>query len=452
MDKEKVWNVTLTELELALSNANYKTWFKDTFILELDDNQVIVGVPSMFIQEWLKKKYYDQVMKILKNQIPTLKKVGFRVSSEKTKDQKDDKPKGPSTGPFNTFVVNTKKTTKTSSLNPKYSFETFVVGENNKLAHAAGIAVSKKPGKSYNPLFLYGGVGLGKTHLMQAIGREIQKKDPKNKVLYVSCENFCNEFIQSIRSGKINDFKKTFRGTDVLLVDDIQFLAGKEGTQEEFFHTFNYLHQLNKQIVLSSDRPPKAIATLEDRLKSRFEWGMIADIGVPNLETRKAILESKSQEKQLTLETETIEYIALNIQNNVRELEGALNRLSAYTELNQKNIGFEDAKLALKELIKPNLKSISSEKILESVCRYYNLKKEDLIKAGRSKEVVMPRQITMYLLRVEMNYSYPRIASLLGKKDHTTIMHGCEKIERGAQNSPTLQSDLAKIKEVLYSY
>ncbi|MFH1749768.1 MAG: chromosomal replication initiator protein DnaA [bacterium] len=452
MDKDKVWDVALAELELTLSNAIYRTWFKDTVILEIDDNQIIIGVPSIFIQEWLKKKYYDQVLKILRKQVSTIKKIEFKVSSGKITNQKLTKPKTQATDLHNTVMANTKKTTKTTSLNPKYTFKTFVVGQSNKLAHAAGLAISKNPGKSYNPLFLYGGVGLGKTHLMQAIGREIQKKDPKNKVLYVSCERFCNEFIQSIRSGNVNDFKKTYRGTDALLIDDVQFLAGKEGTQEEFFHTFNYLHQLNKQIVLSSDRPPKAIATLEDRLKSRFGWGVIADIGVPDFETRKAILESKSQEKKLQLEPETIEYIALNIQTNIRELEGALNRLMAYVELNQQNISFEDAKLALKELIKPNLKSITSEKILESVCRHYNLKKEDLISRGRSKEVVAPRQITMYLLRVEMNYSFPRIATFLGKKDHTTIMHGCEKIEKEAQNSPSLQSDLAKIKEALYGY
>ncbi|MFC1656386.1 chromosomal replication initiator protein DnaA [Patescibacteria group bacterium] len=452
MDKEKVWDSALAELELALSNPNYKTWFKDTLILEMDDKGVAIGVPSMFIQEWLKKKYYDQIFQILKKQIPTIKKIDFKVSSGRATDQKITSAKSPTISSHNTFVANTRKTTKTSYLNPKYTFEAFVVGQSNKLAHAAGLAISKKPGKSYNPLFLYGGVGLGKTHLMQAIGHEIQKKDPKNKVLYVSCEHFCNEFIQSIRSGKINDFKKTYRGTDALLIDDIQFLAGKEGTQEEFFHTFNYLHQLNKQIVLSSDRPPKAIATLEDRLKSRFEWGVIADIGVPDFETRKAILESKSLEKNLTLEPETIEYIALNIQTNIRELEGALNRLMAFAELNQKGVDFEAAKLALKELITPNIKSISSEKILESVCRYYNLKKEDLVNHRRSREVVVPRQVTMYLLRVEMNYSFPRIATFLGKKDHTTIMHGCDKIEKEAQNSPNLQSDLAKIKESLYSY
>lgn len=453
MDKEKVWETTLGELELSLSKANFNTWLKDTFISDLKDKEITISAPNGFVKEWLDKKYSETIFKILKKQVPSLKKIYFKVGTLSKKSVahpiKTDSPL-PTTK--NSVILNSKKTTKTSSLNPRYTFESFVVGGNNKLAHAASLAVSKNPGKVYNPLFIYGGVGLGKTHLMQAIGREVQELHPKKKILYVSCENFCNEFIQGIRSGKINDFKKTYRGTDTLLIDDVQFLAGKEGTQEEFFHTFNYLHHLNKQIVLSSDRPPKAIATLEDRLKSRFEWGMIADITLPDFETRKAILESKAQEKHLILDKEVIDYIANNIQKNIRELEGALNRLLAVSELEKQSITLEITKQALKEIIQPKIKSVSSEKIIEAVCQFYNLSKDDLTNQKRTKEVVLPRQITMYLLRIEMNYSFPKIADFLCKKDHTTIIYGCEKIEREAQNSPNLQADLAKIKEMLYSY
>jgi chromosomal replication initiator protein len=452
MDNHKLWEVVLGELEVSLTKANFTTWFKDTFVSDITkEGEAIISAPSVFVREWLKNKYSEEILAILKKHLPSVKKISFKIGQQALSKTLGRPAKTVTVGSSG-LVADAEQTVKTSSLNQKYVFDAFVVGGSNKLAHAAAMAVGQNPGKTYNPLFLYGGAGLGKTHLMQATGNEILKHFPKKKVLYVSCENFCNEFIMAIRSGKINSFKKTYRGTDVLLIDDVQFLAGKESTQEEFFHTFNYLYQLNKQVVLTSDRPPKAIATLEDRLKSRFEWGMIADIALPDFETRKAILESKAKEKGLVLDQEVIDYVAMNVQRNIRELEGALNRLMAYAELENRAIEISLAKSALTELVRPQIKSLNPDKILDTVCAYYSTTRETLFSSKRNKELVAPRQIIMYLLRIEMNYSYPKIAEILGKKDHTTIMHGFNKIEKEAQSNPVIQSDLSKLKEALYSY
>lgn len=457
MKPDKLWETTLGELELSLSKANFNTWLKDTFIIELSDTEITIGVPSVFVKEWLSKKYVDILFDILKKHCPNLQKINFKVhaNTRKSDAEKLIKPESDEQtleSGIKESEAGNKPIIKSTSLNPYYIFINFVVGNNNKLAHAASMAVSKKPGKVYNPLFIYGASGLGKTHLMQAIGNEIQALHPKKKILYVTCENFCNDFILAVRTGKMNDFKKVYRGIDALLIDDVQFLAGKVETQEEFFHTFNYLHQLNRQIVLSSDRPPKAISTLEDRLKSRFEWGVTADISQPDFETRKAILESKALEKNLALNPDVIDYIASNVQNSIRELEGALNRLQAFSEVEGKPIDLPLAQSVLGEIVRPSLRSITPEKIISAVCKFYSISEDDIANKRRNKEVVQPRQIAMYLLKAEMNYSYPKIATCLGKKDHTTIMHGCKKIEKEVQGSPILQGELSKIKESLYSF
>lgn len=445
-NKEKeTWQAVLGELEIVLSKANFTTWFKNTSLLSNEKGVFIISAPNVFTKEWLKTKYHQQIQEALSRVTgEKIKKIEYQIGKpELKKEEKESTP----------LIIKEIKIEKTNSqLNPKYIFESFVVGDSNRLAHAACLAVAKSPGKIYNPLFIYGGVGLGKTHLLQAIGNEILKKTPKKKVLYVSCERFVNEFIQAISTGKTNNFKNNYRGTDVLLIDDIQFLAGKEGTQEEFFHTFNSLYQEDKQIIISSDRPPKAIPTLEERLRSRFEWGMIADIQPPNLETRTAILEQKCLQKGYNISQDILNYIAKNIQYNIRELEGALNRIIAYCELNNTEPTLSLASNILESFLSiPKDRTISEEKVIKSVSSFFNIPTNDIKGKKRNKELVFPRQIIMYLLREEVGYSYPRIAKILGGKDHTTIMYGYGKIKKEVQKNENLRKEIQLIKEKIYS-
>ena len=335
-------------------------------------------------------------------------------------------------------------------LNNRYVFETFIVGKNNELAHAACQAVAANPGHAYNPLFIYGGVGLGKTHLLQAIGHELSKKS--EKILYVSCEKFTNDYIQAIRNGQAKDFKDHYRHVDLLLIDDIHFMGGKDGTQEEFFHTFNDLHQSNRQIVISSDRPPKAIPALEKRLLSRFEWGMIADIGSPDLETRIAILDAKCREKNYKLDKNILAYIANNITSNIRELEGALNRLIAYYEFNNSLPSIELTKNILSGIISNfQSKSTTPKIIIEAVSRFFDINVKDITGQSRKKELVVPRQIAMFLMRQEINSSYPSIGQELGGRDHTTAMHAYNKISKECQEDEKIKLNINSIKQLIYN-
>jgi len=445
MDLKEIWSAALGELEVVLSKANFTTWFKDTFILSVDKSVVTIGVPNSFAKEWLEKKYHPQILITLEKLYPDTKTVKYEIVS-------------PASRPSTLFEsspspVQTEMPTESHShptLNTKYTFDSYVVGPSNRLAAATAQAVAAKPGLVYNPLFLYGGVGLGKTHLAQAIGNEIIKKNPKKKIIYVSCEKFTNDFIQSIGSGKINEFKKNYRDADVLLVDDIQFLSGKEGTQEEFFYTFNALHQTNRQIVITSDRVPKAIPQLEERLSSRFGCGMVADIQPPNLEMRQAILSSKCEEKKCILDEDTLMFVAENLESNIRELEGAITRIISYCELNNIRPSKDIAAKVLEDVITAKGKNLSVDKILNAVSEIFATSVDDLLSIKRNRDLVWPRQITMYLLRHEMNLSYPKISRELNKKDHTTIMHGVEKIEREIGKNSDLQKELTMIKEKLY--
>ena len=443
MTDKQIWQAVLGDLEVSLSKANFTTWFKNTSLLS-NDKKFTILAPSGFTKEWLKNKYDEAILRALKKIVGKIDKLNYAIVSEK----KDNVEKI-----FNAPVTDFKQIDdiKNGYLNSKYNFETFVVGDGNKLAHAACQAISKKPGEVYNPLFIYGGVGLGKTHLMQAIGNEIVKKNKDKKVIYATCEKFVNEFIQAISTGRINKFKNSYRNVDVLLIDDIQFLAGKEGTQEEFFHTFNTLHQDDRQIVISSDRPPKALHTLEDRLISRFEWGMIADIVPPDIETRMAILKSKCQEKNYKIETDVLTYIATNIQKNIRELEGALNRLIAYCELNESNPDIETGENVLGAYITAFKKNIDSEHIIKEVASFYNLDRDKILEKRRYREIVMPRQISMYLMREEINQPYTKIASIFGGKDHTTVMHAYNKIKKNVQKDKSLKQEIELIRQKIYS-
>lgn len=442
MTNQQLWQAILGNLELTLSKANFTTWFKNTSIIEKSDIGIVIGVPNAFTKEWLQNKYHQEIIKALKTIAPEIKEIKYQIVSPAFT---------PSTPVVKEVVRVQAKKPENQNLNPKYTFDTFIVGSNNQLAHAASQAVSKKPGQIYNPLFIYGGVGLGKTHLMQAVGNEILKKNPEAKILYVTSERFTNEFVQALSQGKADSFKSIYRNVDVLLVDDIQFLAGREGTQEEFFHTFNALHQNNRQVVMTSDRLPKEIPAIEERLVSRFEWGMIADIQAPDLETRLAILRTKAKEKNYNIEPEILTYIAETIQSNIRELEGALNRLMVYCQLNNTKPTIDQVKNILVNVITPPKKrGVSAKKIIEVVSDFYNVLPEDLLKQSRKKEYVNPRQIAMYIIRKELETSLPSIGEFFGGRDHTTVIHAIDKIERCIKEKSGLKQEIELIKERLY--
>ncbi|MBM2820682.1 MAG: chromosomal replication initiator protein DnaA [Candidatus Berkelbacteria bacterium] len=442
MDPKEIWQTALGELEVTLSKANFTTWFKDTFLLSISDQEATVGVPNGFAKEWLENKFHPEILKALQKINPKILKITYKISTQVAPPRA---PKLVKTDMADISPV------EHPHLNGKYQFDNFVIGNSNRLAAATAQAVSTKPGLVYNPLFLYGGVGLGKTHLVQAIGNEILKKSPKKKIVYVSCERFTNDYVQSISHNKTDEFKKKYRGVDVFLVDDIQFLSGKEGTQEEFFHTFNTLHQSNRQIVITSDRVPKAIPQMQDRLSSRFGAGMVADIQPPNLEMREAILRSKSLEKEFPMDDNVLNFIATNIESNIRELEGAINRIMAYCQLNRITPSLDTVTKVLEDIVASKGKNLSVEKIISTVGGYFKIESAQLLSPKRDRILVGPRQIVMYLLRHEMNLSFPKIGHELNKKDHTTIMHGVSKIEREIASNENLKKELTMIKEQLYS-
>lgn len=451
MTNEQLWRAALGELELLITKANFTTWFKNTFIADVNDRNVVIGVPNGFTKAWLETKYHSTIQKALQNALHRdLAAVEYRVETRQPGPRQIiNEPAAPA-GDAMPDRPHQGAATKTG-LDGRYGFDQFIVGKGNELAHAAARAVVEKPGHVYNPLFLYGGVGLGKTHLMQAIGNAVLAADPKKRVVYVSSEKFTNEFIQAVSRGSAEKFKNFYRGVDVLLIDDIQFLSGKEGTQEEFFHTFNALHQANKQIVVSSDRPPKSIPALEARLVSRFEWGMIADIAQPDLETRIAILEAKCREKSFPLPLDILQYIASTVQSNVRELEGALNRIIAFHALNKTAPTLVSVQGLIGSLSQSARRGgITPKQVVTSVSEFYDVSIEDLVGASRKKELVEPRQIAMYVMREELHSSFPAIGHELGNRDHTTAMHACTKISELAEKSEKIKQDIVLIKQRLY--
>ena len=462
MDTHELWQAALGELELKLSKANFTTWFKQTFISLYSDGQMIIGVPNAFTKAWLEKKYHkDIVQSLLSLSGQNIKHVVYRVETRQGAPQAiptaeetatTRKREAESYGDLPSFTPAYQSVQEHGSLSSKYTFTNFVVGKQNELAHAAAQAVSSQPGGVYNPLFIYGGVGLGKTHLLQAIGADIRAKNPGANVLYATCERFTNEFIDSVRGGKAQDFKTRYRNVDVLLIDDIQFITAKERTQEEFFHTFNHLHQNNKQVVITSDRPPKAIPGLEQRLVSRFTWGMLADVGNPDYETRLAILETKSREKNYLLDREILHVISTAVTSNVRELEGALNKIIAFHQFKNTDPTTDSVQSILSALhpIK-NAHSITPKHLIETVSVYYDLHVDDLLGKSREKRFAYPRQIVMYLMREEMKSSYPAIGAALGGRDHTTAMHAYDKILNLVDCDEKLKQDLDIIRQRVYA-
>lgn len=458
MTNKEVWKIVLDEIELNTSRANFTTWFKNTSLISRKNKTAIINVPNSFTKEWLQNKYTLFILKILKITTPEIKNIEYVIQAtlpQKYEGRTVPEPLVKNSGRHE-FVqqlrLEVPHINGETNLNPKYAFSSFVVGSSNELAHAASWSVAKNSGTIYNPLFIYGGAGLGKTHLLQAIGNEIANAPVKKIVRYLPSEKFTMELVAAIRDRKVEEFKDRYRKVDVLIIDDIQFLAGKEKTQEEFFHTFNALYEKNKQIVLSSDRPPKSIATLEERLRSRFEGGMIADIGYPDFETRVAILKTKGKERNLVLSEEVYEFIATHIQTNIRELEGALNRIIASLKLQTgDSSGLATVKTLLAPIITKNKKNINWKKIIQVVSEFYDVSEKDILSPRRKKEFVLPRQIVMYLLRQETKASYPFIGMKLGGRDHTTVMYACEKITACLENNDALSEEITMIKERVYS-
>lgn len=469
MNTHELWQATLGELELKLSKAHFTTWFRNTFITEVQRDAIIIGVPNTFTKAWLEKKYHKDILESLQNITEqNIRKLTYRVETRTTEPvqivfekeppqpamrQQQPTPVQHTQAPTQDFGFTTYEEAPKSNIaiNPQYTFHTFVVGKQNELAHAAAQAVAAQPGGTYNPVFIYGGVGLGKTHLLHAIGNHMLSQNPNVRILYVTCEHFTNDFIHAVRTGKAKEFKDRYRNVDLLLIDDIQFITGKEGTQEEFFHTFNTLHQDNKQIVISSDRAPKAIAALEKRLLSRLEWGMLVDVGAPDLETRIAILEIKCQKKNFRLSHEILHYIASNIASNVRELEGALNKIIAFHQFKNISPSLETVKPIIASFEPMNVKkTISPKQIIVTVADYFDITVDDVVGKSREKRLAFPRQIIMYLLREEMKASYPAIGTELGGRDHTTAMHAYTKISKLLKVEDQLKRDLELIKQKLY--
>jgi len=453
MTNEELWQIVLGELELYVSKANFKTWLKNTSIISRNKEEIVIGVPSGFAKEWLENKYHKFILNAIRNNFSEINKIIYKINGSREFHNTDTiKTKDPRDYDKNNFRAATGKNSSVNCLNLKYTFDNFVVGSNNELAYAACIAVSRKPGIVYNPLFIYGGVGLGKTHLLQSVGNKILKENPGKKVKYASSEKFTNELIEAISGKNTRLFKEIYRQTDILIIDDIQFIAGKEKTQEEFFHTFNTLYENNKQIVLSSDRPPKAIPALEERLRSRFEGGMIADIGIPDYETRIAILKTKMRMKNFEVPDESLNYIALNIQKNIRELEGALNKVIASCSLSNRYPDIKETTRILKDIVsRPIKKATTPKDILEKVAGFYGIAPGDIIKKNRRKEFVKPRQIAMYLMRTEIKSSFPSIGTFLGNRDHTTAMHAYKKISEGMENDKSIEQEVHLIIERIYN-
>lgn len=454
--QDTLWQAVLGEIELSVSRGSFVTWFKNTSLLRQKDGVYVVGVPNIFIKQQLERKFNDIIKTTLENNGVVPKSIEYKIVSGANLHKKiEDEPVI-----LSQKTVASKKTPQTTKntlthsyrhgLNVRYTFETFIVGGANELAYAACQAIAQNPGSKYNPLFLYGGVGIGKTHLIQAVGNEVIAQNPGAQVVYVSTEQFVQEFLDAIRYKKNTDFASYYRGADVLIIDDIQFIAGKEKTQEEFFHTFNALHQANKQVIISSDKPPRDIPTLEDRLRSRFAWGMSIDMQTPDFETRCAIIQTKADSRGIQLPSDVTEYLAQGVRTNIRELEGALNQLLALCEMRQAEPDLALAKSLLGGT-KSRPKHVSPKTVIERTARYFHVSTDDILGPKRDKDIVVPRQIAMYMLRSELHLSFPKIARELGRKDHTTAIHSIEKIERELSADTTIKEAINQIKEKLYA-
>jgi len=446
MDNKELWSKTLVDIELEVSKANFSTWFKNTRIVKQDAGTVYIGVQNEFVRDWLSNKYHSTILRILRNCSEHVRGVEYIISKDDGNDKAEQSPKKDNFQPFSAELpLQDTYVNKEDGLNPRYLFESFVIGPFNELAYAASQAVLKKPGIMYNPLFIYGQTGYGKTHLIQSIGNGIKKQNPGKKIQYVSSERFSTDYVNSLQNNKISEFKEKYRKYDVLIMDDIQFLVGKEKTQEELFHLYNSLYENNKQIIFSSDKHPNYINGLEDRLKSRFGSGMIVEITTPDFESRLAILREKLKQQQMIVPDEIVSYIAETIQGSIRELEGTLNLVVCQAQLKNKTLSLNEVRTLIKNNAKPT-KPVSIKDIVKTVTNFYNIDEKFIYEKTRRKEVVKPRQVLMYILREDFSISYPLIGQKLGGRDHTTVIHSCEKIKVDIKTDTLLVQEIDQIR------
>jgi chromosomal replication initiator protein len=446
-NNQTLWEDSLKEIENIISSANFNTWFKETFLIKLDDGVAYVGVPNAFIKDWIVKKFYTTILKTLRERENGVRSIDFviaKIDKRKADTKKEKLTKDNNTAlPLAEYVVN-----KEDNLNPKYMFDSFVIGPFNELAYAASWAIIKQPGVVYNPLFIHGSTGHGKTHLIQAVGNQIKMNFPNKRVFYLTSEKFYSEYISAVQNNRVPLFKEKYRKYDVLIMDDVQFLSTKEKTQEELFHLFNSLYENNKQIIFSSDQHPNFIPGLEDRLKSRFSQGMIIDIPPPDHESRLQIIKKKSAQSSVYLSDEIINFLAETIEGNIRELEGVVNIVSCQTQLKNKTLSIAEIKDLIKNTSKPK-KMMSVADLIKTVAEFYGLNTESLCDKTRKKEVVRPRQIAMYILREDFNVSFPTIGDKMGGRDHTTVIHSCEKVKNDLKVDKLLEQQINEIRNIL---
>lgn len=447
LDTKDLWENVLNQVELSISGANFNTWFRDSALIKIDDHIAYVGVPSQFFKDWYKKKFHNLLLKTFRGISTDIRNVEYMVvRDERRRNARKKQAKinvSNDSLPLDEYYIN-----KSDNLNPRYLFDNFVVGSFNELAHAAAKAVIEKPGIVYNPLYIYGEAGIGKTHLIQAVGNQFKKLYPNRKVYYMATEKFIHEYQSSVAAGTANRFKSKYRNYDLLIMDDMQFIAGKEKTQEEMLHLFNYMHDNNKQIVFSSDKNPNFIPDLADRLKTRFSMGMMINISEPDTDSRMMILRKKAAINGIMLPEEVIDYIASNAHGSIRELEGVLNSIICQKQLKDKVPGLNEVKQIVKNVTKPQ-KTVSVKSVVEKISNFFNIEPSSVYEKNRKREVVRPRQISMYILREDFGYSYPAIGDKLGGRDHTTVIHSYEKIKTDLENDPTLAEDIAQIRSML---
>lgn len=441
IDVKQLWDNALVTIELSITPANFKTWFKDTHIVSLEDGTITLGVPSVFVRDWLADKFQTMILKVLRELSPHVRSVEYAVVQRNDRRSETKNQTVNAALPLEEYYIN-----KSDNLNPKYTFETFVIGPFNALAHTAAKTVAEKPGIAYNPLFIYGKTGHGKTHLIQAVGNQLKRTG--KKVFYVTSERFTVDYFNSLQNGTANNFKDKYRQYDVLIMDDVQFLANKEKTQEELFHLFNALHDTNKQIVFSSDIHPALLSGLEERLQSRFAQGMIVDIPAPDLESRSAILRAKAAQNSIMLEEAVVEHLAQTIEGNIRELEGALNTIMCQSQLLGRTLNLDEVKQIIKNSTRPR-KTLAVSDVVDKVARYFDIDPSSIYEKTRRKEVVKPRQIIMYILREDFQVSYPAIGKKLGGRDHTTVIHSCEKIKSELKGDNELEEEITQVRLLL---
>jgi chromosomal replication initiator protein len=444
-DHAKMWQTALIEIQTDVSQANFSTWFKETNIVKEEEGVVYLGVPNSFTQEWLYKKFHNSILRILRQLNERVRALEYVIIKEDKKGEHSKKsPLAPTLSiPLQDFYIN-----KEDNLNPRYTFDNFVVGPYNELAHAASHTVIKSPGRVYNPLFVYGSTGRGKTHLIQAIGNEIKKTHPDKKVFYLTSERFGSEFFVAIQEGKVQSFKDRYRKYDVMIMDDVQFFSNKDKFQEELFHFFNTFHDTGRQLIFSSDRHPNIIPGLEDRLRGRFSVGMIVDIPEPDNESRAAIVKTKCALHSITLSDESIGLITAAIEDNIREIEGIINVIACQTQLRNRELTINEIKNILKNSSKPK-KNVLVKDIIKTIAEFYNTDEESILNKTRRKEVVRPRQVIMYILREDFGVSFPSIGEKLGGRDHTTVIHSYEKIKGEVKNDTVLSQEIAQIRSML---